>query len=154
VDIWNPNNWDLSPRVVSLYLDDRAEEFVLLDEQDYWWACQWRWHCNKARGRNKSRAGKKRYPCRSQSNGRLYKPKLYLHVQIMLRTGILPPSPEHTIVDHRNGNEFDCQRMNLRWATPTMNRLNIRGSHQDELFEQPATPNSVEAAARALQERS
>lgn len=132
VDIWDPNTWCLDTKTCCLYLDDYAERFVLLDEEDYWWAVNWRWHVNKPRGR---RARKKRYACRSQGRGGNYRPKLYLHVQIMLRTGILPLSPAHTIVDHRDGNEFNCQRANLRWATPSMNRLNVLGACPTDLFD-------------------
>ena len=130
-DIWDPNTWDLSPKVLPLYLDDHAETFVLLDEVDYWWAVRWRWHINKP---HRSRPGKKRYACRSPGGGGRYKPKLYLHVQIMKRTGILPPTPEHTIADHRDGNEFNCVRENLRWATPSQNNYNRFGARADSLF--------------------
>lgn len=131
-DFWDPNTWDLTPAPRRLYLDDEGLEFLLLDEEDYFWAVAWRWHVNKPHAR---RNGKKRYVCRCRGGGGRYKPKLYLHVEIMKRTGILPPSPEFIIVDHRDGNEFNCQRSNLRWATPKMNSMNVNGAFPTDLFD-------------------
>lgn len=54
----------------------------------------------------------------------------YLHIEVMKRTGIEPPSDAHTIVDHRNGDTLNCRRLNLRWATPRQNRANIFGRYQ------------------------
>lgn len=132
LDPWDPNNWDLTPYPQRVYLDDKAETFVLVDEIDYQWALQWRWHVNKPHA---TRNGKKCYPCRSQGRGGNYHPKLYLHVEIMKRTGILPLAPVFKIVDHRNGNELDCRRVNLRWATPRMNRMNLHGAYPTDLLD-------------------
>lgn len=52
---------------------------------------------------------------------------VYLHVEIMKRTGIEPPLPGFTRVDHRDGDTFNNRRKNLRWATPRMNALNKKG---------------------------
>ncbi len=46
---------------------------------------------------------------------------VWLHREILLRKGDLPPSPAHIIADHENGDELDCRRSNLRWATHEMN---------------------------------
>lgn len=132
MDMWNPNTWDLAPFPRRIYLDDSAETFVTVDEIDYFWAVNWRWHINKPHA---GRKGNKQYACRSQSNGKRYLPKLYLHVEIMKRTGVFPPTPNFVLVDHRNGDEFNAQRSNLRWATPKMNRLNLFGAYPTDLVE-------------------
>ena len=131
-DPFDPNNWDLTPYPRRVYLDDKAETFVLVDEIDYQWALQWRWHINKPHAK---RNGKKLYACRSQGGGGRYKPKLYLHVEIMKRTGIIPPTPDFIIVDHRDGKELNCTRTNLRWATPRMNRMNLNGAYPTDLLD-------------------
>lgn len=77
-----------------------------------------------------TRNGKKEYACRSLTfyeAGVKKTRKLYLHVEIKKRTGIPPPTPLHRIVDHSDGNEFNCRRSNLVWATPRQNRANLFG---------------------------
>ncbi len=106
-----------------IYGDDRAEVWCEVSEEDYHWAIKWRWHVNHPHAK---RNGQKKYFCRQQSNGKRYMPKLYLHIEIMKRTGIEPPSPEHKLVDHIDGNEWNNRRDNLEWATVIMNRRNIK----------------------------
>jgi hypothetical protein len=131
-DPFDPRLWDFSPQSRRIYLDDKEDKFVWVDEQDYFWAITWRWHLNRPHA---NRNGKKQYAVRSQGRGGNYMPKLYLHVEIMRRTGIIPPTPNFTIVDHRDGNEFNCRRSNLRWATPKMNRENLFGAYPTDLLD-------------------
>lgn len=129
MDIWDPNTWNWNSEPLPVYLDDRATTFCLVDEVDYQWAIRWKWHINWP---HPGRKGKKHYAVRCPGNGRLYRPKLYLHVEIMKRTGIVPPSDQHTMVDHIDSNEFNCCRSNLRWATPIMNARNVKGIVQKQ----------------------
>lgn len=121
MDIWDPNTWEVLSLSCRLYLDDKLTNYVSIDVEDFSWASCWRWHINKP---HKARTGSKLYAVRSTGRGGEYSPKLYLHVEIMKRTGILPPGPEFKLVDHRDGNEFNCCRGNLRWATHVMNSQN------------------------------
>ena len=52
---------------------------------------------------------------------------MWLHKEVLKRTGVLPPTPLHRIGDHKNGNRLDNRRDNLRWATPQMNAMNTHG---------------------------
>lgn len=114
--------WDQDPTPLRhqhrIYGDNRESVFALIDEEDYHWAVQWSW------GPKLSRGGSKIYLYR-HSRGVSY----YLHKEIMKRNEPEPPSPEHTIADHRNGQSLDCRRANLRWATPSQNSLNINGRY-------------------------
>lgn len=108
----------------------------MVDEDDYHWAIQWRWNPNKKKSRRNP--GKiKIYAhraCRLQGK---YGPcsSIYLHIEIMKRTGIRPPSVAHCIVDHRDGDTFNLRRSNLRWATHSMNSRNLFGKEPYDLEE-------------------
>lgn len=111
-----------------LYLDDRGEHIVLLDQVDYDWAIQWRWRPKFSR-RSSPRAKLKVYAVRSVriggAGGRSV--SLFLHKTVLIRTGRMPPSPAHIVADHEDGNSLNCRRSNLRWATSQMNRENYNG---------------------------
>lgn len=129
-NMWDPNTWNIEPVERRIYLDDKAELFCLVSEEDYLWAIQWRWQPKR---HHKNR---KIYACRttrtSRSTGNF---SVYLHIEIMKRTGILKPTVHHTLVDHRNGNERDARRPNLRWATRSMNNRNVYGRMPHDLLE-------------------
>ena len=121
---FNPNTWSNPQHEFRIYLDNNAQIWCVVDEIDYHWAVQWRWHVNKP---HPARNGNKQYSCRSLGRGSAYQPKLYLHVEIHKRTGAEQLSPLHRLVDHKDGNEFNCRRYNLQWATHKMNRRNTNG---------------------------
>lgn len=106
-----------------IYGDRDCTVWVVVDPQDMVFT-RWLWHVNEP---HPTRNGKKRYFRRSTGAGGRYRPPLYLHVEIMKRIEP-PPSRKHTLVDHVDGNEWNCRRSNLRWATPAMNRANLKGS--------------------------
>lgn len=132
LDVFDPNTWSAEPpRECRIYLDDLAQTWAVVDYEDYLHFCRWRWHVNSP---HPSRNGKKRYVVRTLTlPGRIHK-KLYLHVEIMKRSGIVQPTPLHRIVDHRDGDELNCRRENLRYATPRQNRANINGMLQFDLL--------------------
>ncbi len=119
----NPTTWSTSDHEYRIYLDNNAHTWCIVDEIDYHYFVKWKWRVNTP---HPTRNGNKKYAVRSQSNGRRYAPMLYLHVEIHKRRGIIMPSPLHRYVDHKDGDEFNCLRTNLRWATPSMNRVNLR----------------------------
>jgi hypothetical protein len=85
-----------------------------------------------------SRGGRKFYAVRSahrQIAGKRHCRTFYLHVEIHKRTGVPPPSAAHIIVDHRDGDSFNCRRSNLRWATYSMNSMNTFGRIPHDLIE-------------------
>jgi hypothetical protein len=121
--LFDPNEWQ-DQHEHRIYADDTLLVYAIVDAEDYPWACRWKWHINKP---HFNRHGQKKYLCRSVGWGKNYRPKLYLHVEIMKRTGITPPTPAHTLVDHLDGDEFNCQRGNLVWATHGENNHNRYG---------------------------
>jgi hypothetical protein len=123
-DIWDPNTWDMEEPEYRVYLNADLTTWAVVDYVDYVWATRWLWHVNKPHPR---RNGKKQYARRSRSNGQRYAPPLYLHVEIMKRKGVEPPDEYHTLVEHVDGNEFNCRRDNLDWTTSRKNRHSSKG---------------------------
>lgn len=107
-------------RMYRIWLDTAAGIYATVSFEDYAWALQWKWQITWDRHKRKA------YATRStgaKSNGRR---KLYLHKEVLKRTGKLPPTESHTIGDHGDGNSLHCERDNLEWATPSQNRRTAR----------------------------
>jgi hypothetical protein len=133
-DFFDPRSWIEQEHEHRIYLDDRLDRWAIVDYEDWLWACRWRWSAKIARGGNKI------YAYRTGTTGSIekesiYRWSIYLHVAIMERSGIKRPSSKHSMVDHRNGKELDCRKANLRYATPSMNRRNHRGSMPHDIIE-------------------
>jgi len=136
LDFFDPNTWQCEPHEFRIYLDDRATHWAVVDEEDYHWAIRWRWNLKQSGGRR----GFKPYARRAVSTyypdgSRLGSDSVYLHIEIMKRSGVPPPSPNHILVDHRNGKSLNCRRSNLRWATYGMNNQNVNGRYAADLEE-------------------
>lgn len=89
--------------------------FALVDDADYPWLMQWKWYAMKRRGEF--------YAARHESPmaGGF---TIYMHQQIALT----PPGFE---TDHVNRKRLDNRRNNLRWATPSQNRVNCQGTRRN-----------------------
>ena len=132
VDIFDPNSWKDDPDFAYRIICQNSHFEALVDYEDYIYFTKWMWRSKISKG------GKKIYVYRSltiSENGLRKDTSLYLHKAVQERTGIIPPTVSHSVVDHRNGNSLDCRRKNLRWATFSMNRKNINGIHPYDLLE-------------------
>ena len=101
----------------SLTLSECGEIFCLLDAVDYFWAIQWKWRWKWDKHK------RKRYAFRN-TKVRGLGVTLYLHKEVLKRSGKRKPTKEHKIGDHRDGDSLNNQRGNLRWATLSMNNAN------------------------------
>lgn len=123
-DIWDPNTWDFSEPRYYILATPRLSHAFRVDYIDYIYFSQWLWDIKfpKRQAHRKKMA----YCCRSTRDFTLDPPlnrSLYLHIEIMNRMGIPMPTPEHRLVDHIDGNTFNCTRDNLQRATYEMNRV-------------------------------
>jgi hypothetical protein len=150
LDFFDPNNWQQNNYEHRVYADDYANQYAIVDEIDYQYLVQWRWKISVS----KASAGAKRrkaYLARAvpmivgkdykDENGKRHQQRItstvYLHKIVMERSGIVKPNTnKELIVDHANGNGFDCRRKNLRWATRSFNSKNINGCHEYMLIEE------------------
>jgi hypothetical protein len=102
-----------------VWLDVDADIYAVVSDEDYAWALQWCWQITWDRHKRKA------YATRStRISGRRI--KYYLHKEILVRSGKLPPSKKHTMGDHGDGQSLNCERDNLEWATPSQNRRTAR----------------------------
>lgn len=86
-------------------------DFTLVDDSDFDALNKWKWY----RG-----GGKKGYPARSlriKEKGIVKKTTLFMHRAIMC-------PPKGMVVDHKNGDVLDNQRINLRVCTYQQNEYN------------------------------
>lgn len=104
-----------------VYLSPNDESiFCVVSPEDFAWAQQWKWQFTWDRHR------RKKYATRSTTYANQRRVKLYLHKQILERSGKEQPSPKHTIGDHGDGNSLNNRRDNIDWATHSMNAINRR----------------------------
>lgn len=153
LDFFDPSNWPLAaPHEFRIYGDDNAQTWVVVDEEDYHFLVQWKWSWTLP---NKAKTNQKKYLRRvvetqlespypgggtytNPETGREVrhrKPRIQqtvrLHLVVMLRTGITPPSADFELVDHADSDETNCRRENLRWFTHSLNGLNKHGKLKD-----------------------
>lgn len=124
VDPFDPKTWDTNTHEYRIYGDDNASVYAVVDRADYLWAVEWKWSPKVSRG------GKKVYLRRVGHEGSRESrtcATIWLHIEIMRRKGTRKPTPQHTIVCHRDSDGLNCRRQNLHWATPATNaRYNVK----------------------------
>ena len=142
-DCFDPNTWEVDNHEYRIYVDDYANQYAIVDAIDYSYLVQWRWKLSKSSRSWGAGAKQKLYVSRTfsqeigepfQYESRTIRQRLhssvYLHQEVMRRAGIVPISLfEKDIIDHLDGNSFNCRRSNLRWASFSTNIKNKHGKH-------------------------
>ena len=77
---------------------------AIVDDEDYEWLSQWKWHYDK-------------YACRRKSTGYKQSKIVFMHREILGYEGELD-------VDHINKDRIDNRKCNLRLATRSQNLAN------------------------------
>lgn len=116
-----------------LWLDEQERRCAIVDESDYDYFSRWLWTAKPSLGFRKYYAFR---PVTSQTNGVRVVSSAYLHVEIMRRSGVSPPTFAHVVVDHRNGDSLLCARLNLRWATRSQNARNRYGREPRDIADE------------------
>ncbi len=135
IDPFDPRYWQDEEREWRIYGDNNAQTWAVVDRDDWEYFSRWRWCWKRSNHRKVEKLYLRRAVGENLDGQRLRTFSLYLHVEIMKRSGIQPPSPFHTLVDHRNGDSMLCRKFNLRWATPRMNAKNLYGQYPTDLLE-------------------
>ena len=96
----------------------------IVSPEDFEWARQWCW------GVTWNSTKKKAYATRmTRERGTRKQVKIYLHKEILVRSGKVRPGPTYRMGDHQDGESLNNRRGNLEWATPSINRQTAGGFH-------------------------
>ncbi len=102
-----------------IYLCPRDETiFCKVSAEDYEYYQQWKWQFTWDKHK------RKKYATRSTRLAGNKRVKIYMHKDVLVRAGKVPPTPKHKIGDHQDGYSLNNRRDNLEWATPSMNAKN------------------------------
>jgi len=105
-----------------VWLDDT--KFCVVDEVDYEWTKQWRWHATA------NSTGLKFYATRmTRERGTRKQIKVYMHKEILKRAKKRKLSAHHSIGDHDDGDSLNNRRTNLFWRTLSWNNTRHRHKH-------------------------
>lgn len=125
--MFDPGELAWEEAATPIYLGRHAEVRCLVSPEDANWVSQWRWKFVAARG-----CPGKLYAFRTTRwKGRHV--GIYLHKEILLRHAGPPPSEDHIVGDHMDGDTLNCRWQNLRWATPSQNQENRHGFYAIQL---------------------
>lgn len=113
-------DFDWPSYIYAANTDHRA----LLDYEDYLFFIRWMWRFKPSRNQPLSGKGYLFRTIKVKFGAHYQSVNQWLHIEIMKRTGVPPPTPAHTLVDHIDRDGMNCQRENLRWATPSDNAFN------------------------------
>lgn len=105
VMVWRKHKYGYDYR--RLYLGEG--EWTIVDQQDYYRLCNFKWHVAGSSGRF--------YAVRQIKVDNKHTKRMYLHREIM-------NAPKRLVVDHKNGDSLDNRRANLRLATQSQNLAN------------------------------
>lgn len=86
--------------------------FAKVDDEDYDFLMQWKWHVRKNKNVYYAARDSKRDECGNH-------PKIHLHRVIM-------NTPANMMVDHKDFNGLNCQKNNMRNCTRSQNAMHSR----------------------------
>lgn len=111
--------------------DTDLERFAVVDEEFYSRLITSRGRSGRIIGRlwrikppHPNRNGQKKYFV--TTSGWRKREAKFLHIMVMELSGVKPPSRRHVLVNHIDGDEWNCRLSNLEWATAVRNRRESR----------------------------
>lgn len=126
---------EITEAVRPIYLDKACELYCVVDKEDYDFLMQWKWKAIKSRGK------KVKWYAYRTSRWRGRHVAYFLHKIVCFRANGLPPSVDHIVADHQDGNSLMDTRINLQWATRSENAKNRHGVAWQQLQLAVSTQN-------------
>ncbi len=89
----------------------QSDVFAMVDDEDFEYLNQWKWGCT-------TKQGNTYYACRSVRTDR----KLITYFMHRIIMGL--QKSDKRVIDHKDRNGLNCQRVNMRICTQSQNNMN------------------------------
>lgn len=113
-----------------IYLSADCSIYCVVSRHRYPFFSQWKWRWIASKGKKRKLYARRSFRVGGRGGRNT---NFYIHKEVCLLVNGLPPTPEHTVGDHKDGDSLNCRDNNLHWATPIENRRNRAGVYAQQM---------------------